>query len=255
MAITIKKIPCPDTTLQVNGVTEGTHVAGSTIGINLSDGVNPVTPDSVTKVGDNYEVVVQVGGASSGAILNKTGQTTSFRAGDDGDIQSGKLLSFDTLASNNIFGNTNRFTDELGGQVYANDIVIDHSQDDQVSELVLGYKITEYAVTSWNQAVDDCAGTSIGSFTTGWHLTNVVELENISCWDLTSQLNHTLAGLTSPFGVGGTWEAWTSNTYASSSASAMTRTHLGTRLNRAKTGTAASKAWACRYFTYAELGL
>lgn len=51
-------IPAPDTTLQVNGVTEGTHVAGSTIGINLSDGTNPVTPDSVTKVGDNYEVVV-----------------------------------------------------------------------------------------------------------------------------------------------------------------------------------------------------
>lgn len=59
--VIIRQTTPPDTTLQVNGVTEGTHVAGSTIGINLSDGTNPVTPDSVTKVGDNYEVAVPSG--------------------------------------------------------------------------------------------------------------------------------------------------------------------------------------------------
>ena len=52
MAITIRKTPCPDTTLQVNGVNEGTFAAGSTIDLQLTDGTNPVNPDSVTVVGN-----------------------------------------------------------------------------------------------------------------------------------------------------------------------------------------------------------
>ena len=52
MVITIRKTPCPDTTLQVNGVTEGTFAAGSTIDLQLTDGTNPVNPDSVTVVGN-----------------------------------------------------------------------------------------------------------------------------------------------------------------------------------------------------------
>jgi len=64
------------------------------------------------------------------AKLMKTGQTTSYRTGDDGDLERGRNVSFTVLAENNPFGNTNRFTDELGGQTYTNNIVIDLSTYD-----------------------------------------------------------------------------------------------------------------------------
>jgi hypothetical protein len=64
------------------------------------------------------------------AKLMKTGQTTSYRTGDDGNIQAGRATSFSVLAENNPFGNTNRFTDELGGQTYTNNIMIDWSTFD-----------------------------------------------------------------------------------------------------------------------------
>jgi surface protein len=62
MAITIKKRPCPDTDLEVNGTPEGTFAAGSTIEVNITDGVNPVTPDAVTVVGDVVTIEVPSGG-------------------------------------------------------------------------------------------------------------------------------------------------------------------------------------------------
>ena len=40
---------------------------------------------------------------------------------------------------NNVFGNTNRFTDVLGTQIYANNVVLDHSTYDQVGETIRAY--------------------------------------------------------------------------------------------------------------------
>jgi hypothetical protein len=68
MAITIRKTPCPDVDLEINGVNEGSFAAGSTIELNLTDGVNPVTPDSVTVVGN--VVTAQVPAASTGWTRN-----------------------------------------------------------------------------------------------------------------------------------------------------------------------------------------
>jgi hypothetical protein len=48
----------PDTSLEVNGTPEGTFAAGSTIEVNITDGVNPVTPDNVTVVGDVVTIEV-----------------------------------------------------------------------------------------------------------------------------------------------------------------------------------------------------
>ena len=56
----------------------------------------------------------------------KTGITTSYIAGDDGSLLDGFGVSFNTLSTNNNFGNTDRFTDENGLQVYGSDYVIDH---------------------------------------------------------------------------------------------------------------------------------
>jgi surface protein len=62
MAITIRKLNCPDTDLEVNGTPEGTFAAGSTIEVNITDGVNPVTPDDVTVVGNVVTIEVPSGG-------------------------------------------------------------------------------------------------------------------------------------------------------------------------------------------------
>jgi hypothetical protein len=52
----------PDTDIEVNGVNEGSVPSVSTIDFQLTDGVNPVTPDSVTVVGN--VVTAQVPSAS-----------------------------------------------------------------------------------------------------------------------------------------------------------------------------------------------
>ena len=110
----------------------------------------------------------------SGAKILKTGQTTSYASGDDGDIQAGRDTDFFTLASNNPFGNTNRFTDEFGGQTYTAGIVIDWSTYD--GTVVLGW--AQFAVIisiSWNDAITAAQSATYGTFTTGWRLPNLNE--------------------------------------------------------------------------------
>lgn len=146
-----------------------------------------------------------------GATLMKTGQTTSYRTGDDGDIEAGRLISFSVLEKNNPFGNTNRFTDELGGQTYTNNIVIDWSTYDGTN--VLGWYRTANATNvAWTTAIDGALILSIGTYTTGWRLPNIMEFCSIMNWGLTSYLNY------APFNFGGlsfqtstTWGFTTTN--------------------------------------------
>jgi len=212
----VENVTCtlsPDTALEVNGPLEGTFAAGSTIEVNITDGVNPVTPDAVTVVGDVVTIEVPAGAAAPvGATLMKTGQTISFRTGDDGDLEAGRATDFFTLASNNPFGNTNRFTDELGGSTYTNNIVIDWSTYDGAT--VLGYRRTISATTVvWNDAIDGALAVSIGTFTSGWRLPNVTEIINI----VNRGLSFTVSGLNyAPFNISSV-ELWLSNTLEGSS--------------------------------------
>jgi hypothetical protein len=169
---------------------------------------------------------VKIGGSSSpappppvGATLMKTGQTTSYRTGDDGDIEAGRATSFTVLASNNPFGNTNRFTDELGGQTYTNNIVIDWSTYNGSN--VLGYYTGSLAVNRvFDAAIDWGLNLSVGLFTSGWRLLNRKELDNI-LWDggisIADNLNY------NPFNIG-TINIGTSTNYST------------TWINRATTG-------------------
>lgn len=127
--------------------------------------------------------IVKSGGSAPstppvGATLMKTGQTTSYRTGDDGDFEAGRATDFFTLASNNPFGNTNRFTDELGGQTYTNNIVIDWSTYNGSN--VLGFRRTTNGTPiNWNGSIDGALAVSIGTFTSGWRLPNHRELLNL----------------------------------------------------------------------------
>lgn len=207
--------PKNGTKINVNDTLEGKVRLVKDIDINITDGSSPVTPDAVNLVGNvmTIEVPAAGGGGSVGATLMKTGQTTSYRTGDDGDLESGRLTSFSVLPSNNPFGNTNRFTDELGGSTYTNNIVIDWSTYD--GSTVLGYKRTSSATTvTWNNAIDGALAVSIGTFTTGWRLPNVTEyinIQNRSIAFTSGAFNY------SPFNnADGTF--WTGNTLGGSSA-------------------------------------
>jgi hypothetical protein len=169
----------PDSQINVNGSNEGNVVSVKTIDVNITDGTSTVVPDAVSLSGNTLDI--EVPGAPIGAKLIKTGQTTSYRTGDDGDLEEGRATDFLTLASNNPFGNTNRFTDELGGSTYANDIVIDWSTYNGTD--VLGYYRIPLPSNTWANQIDACLALSISTFTSGWRMANFKEFDNIHSKD------------------------------------------------------------------------
>lgn len=178
----------------------------------------------------------------STAKLMKTGQTTSYRTGDDGDIEAGRATSFTVLAENNPFGNTNRFTDELGGQTYTNRIRIDWSTYD--GSTVLGYyQLASPLLQTWAQAIDWAYLLTVSTFTSGWRLPNINELMNLMNWSLSANLNYT------PFSLASI-SHWTSTTNNNDTASALIVISNSTNsiLNYAKTNTR-NTYFAVRTFT------
>jgi len=179
----------------------------------------------------------------SGAKLLKTGQTTSYAVGDDGDIQAGRDVDFFTLAVNNPFGNTSRFTDELGGSNYTNNIVIDWSTYDGVE--VLGYYRVIAGNIDWSTAINSALALNIGGFV-GWRNVNVYEIMNIMNFEVsTHRLNY------APFNTTITTlhAIWTSTTPGSATTNAMYAvTSIGVITGLTKT-TAGAKFFAVRTFT------
>lgn len=158
------------------------------------------------------------------AQLMKTGQTTSYRTGDDGDLERGRSVSFLLLAENNPFGNTNRFTDELGGQTYTKNIVIDWSTYD--GSTVLGWRRTTTSGQTWNQAIDGALLINIAPFTTGWRLPNFMELMSLANFSIVGYLNY------SPFNLSSV-NLWTSTTTAGSTTTAYMLSLAGNNINSA----------------------
>lgn len=186
----------PDSQVNVNSVDEGDVVSVKTIDINVTDGVDPVTPDSVTITGNTIEIQVTAGGTPTSVLKSstiiKTDQNTSYRTGDDGDLKEGRATDFYTLNTTPVHADgsatanttTDRFTDDLGGQTYTNDIVIDWSTYDNVAETVLGYTRNFVANTlNWNDSIDACLAYSVGSYTSGWMMPNIRELTHIKSID------------------------------------------------------------------------
>jgi hypothetical protein len=123
--------------------------------------------------------VVASGSSRSTAKLMKTGQTVSQQTGDDGDIEAGRNVDFLTLAENNPFGNTNRFTSTTGNQTYTNSIIIDWSTYDGTT--VLGWSRTLRGGTNatWSQDIAAALLLNIGGFSSGWRIPNITELLSI----------------------------------------------------------------------------
>lgn len=214
--------------ISVNGTFEGTTDTAD-VNVTLSDSSGTVTPDSITITGNTVAIDLAAPVASVvGAPLLKTGQTTSYRTGDDGDLQAGRDISFFTLNYTNPFGNTNRFTDELGGSAYTNNIVIDWSTYD--GSEVLGYYRTLGGAVTWNDAIDNALALSVGTFTTGWRLANSNEANNI--------VNRSLGTLTMNYApINNPNSIWTSTTYSPASSLAWNVSGAGVLNAGAKTAT------------------
>ena len=221
----------PDSDVNVNSTLEGSVVSVKDINIDVVDSSGAVTPDSVTIVGNTVTIdVPDSSPAPVGATLMRTGSLTSYRTGDDADTRNeGRATDFFTLATNNPFGNTNRFTDELGGSTYTNNIVIDWSTYDTVAGTVLGYYTGGINVNrNWNDAIDWALALSIGTFTTGWRLMNIKEAFNIAYYNQAQPFNYSPFNMvvnnyyTSTTDISNTSRAWYINT--ASQFSSLTKT-------------------------------
>jgi hypothetical protein len=242
-------IVAPDTTLEVNGTIEGTVVSGSTVDIQLSDSGGVVTPTSVTQVGTDFQVVLPDAAATprSTATLMRTGQTTVYRTGDDADTSSeGRDTDFFTLDSAPLHNDgsatlnttTARFTDELGGQTYANDIVLDWSTWN--GSTLLGYSRVNIATgNTWEQAIDNSLTYSLGTFTTNWRLSNIKEIINILNYEntRTTLLNYAPLNLSSSSRI-----YWSSTTIVGTTTAVYAFSNTGLIVQQSKTSSA--------FFTY-----
>lgn len=163
---------------------------------------------------DNNWTYGDVGGTQlSTAMLMKSGQTTSYRSGDDGDSEAGRSVDFFTLAENNPFANTNRFTDENGAQTFAADIMIDWSTFDGTN--VLGWSRIPYGQDIWDGAIDDAVAFSTGAYTSGWLVANVPQYVSLNNFEQENGLDW------SPLNINQNgFEFWTSNTRTNNTSNA-----------------------------------
>lgn len=211
--------PIPDSAVNVNTVNEGSVVSVKAINVVTTQASAPYAPTTITVLSNTITLDFPAGGASiTTATLMKTGQTISYRTGDDGDLEAGRATSFTVLAENNPFGNTNRFTDELGGATYTNNIVIDWSTYD--GSTVLGWdRRTNGGGAStdktWQDAIDEALAHSVGTFTTGWRLPNINE--NISASNYGTTSDSSVGFNYAPFSIppGATTQFWIGTSIAS----------------------------------------
>jgi hypothetical protein len=196
---------------------------------------------------------VGVAACPIGAELNKTGQTVSYEDFDDGYYEDGRDVDFLTLSSNNPHGNTFKFTDELGGQTFTNDIVIDWSTYDGTKALGW-WRITDATSRDWANIIAYASTISIASFVSGWQVPNPTQIHSIYNYGITSGNDKTNYV---PFN-GMNLNAWTSTTInpsqttrAIASQSATTNSPLFSFLK----ASTRSRHIYCRNFTNAELGI
>jgi hypothetical protein len=131
--------------------------------------------------------------------IARTGRTTSNRAQDDGDEMRGRGgANFTTLGSNNPFGNTTRFLNELGGTTFANNIVVDWLYADYVNELVPMWYRVPSATDTWNNHIDSQPVT-IGAFA-DWMIPNDSERHSICNRENSAPYNYAPFNLSSVTG-------------------------------------------------------
>ena len=230
----------PDENITLNGGAFLTKPSVKDQDIELVDTSDtPITPDSV--VGNKIVVDTSAGCSTKGLMPLNSGQTTSYATNDDGDLQRGRLVDFNTLPYNNGFGNTNRFTDELGGQTFTNNIVIDWSTWDGGTD-VLGYilSINSDSNTSqqtWTTWISGQPYTTDGFG--NWYVVNVAELNTLLNWSFNTGLDGY------PFNnpTSGDGNFWTSTTWSSNTGHAFYKNRNSWEIRQITKGNTNNTMW------------
>lgn len=182
---------------------------------------------------------------------------TSYATGDDGwhmqngtytyENKVGNLASIDysavgnigrVLSANNSFGNNNRFTDELGTQIFASGYVIDHLTG-------LGWKIAIHGVgINWVNSISGAASLTFATFS-DWRVPNYQEQDSLFIYNTSNTMNY------SPFNINVSERLWSSTTQPQSTANAIALFTLqGTSsAGQSKTSTAQSYMVCRNHFT------
>lgn len=209
----------------------------STAIVQDQDGTELARRDIASGASDT--IVVNTGGAEPLYAYNygalNTGQDVSYATGDDKWVRDNvfnpeiaswptdrplafpllsqtdftKLVRGATPEGTNIFGNLERFTDTLGGQIYANDLVIDHYTGLMFSRDSL---IINQAVSSWSSYINFVNNLSIGDYN-DFHGGNTKEWSSLIIINLSNQLNYNPINFTTvSSGGNSTTNLWTSTT-------------------------------------------
>jgi len=152
-------IVAPDTDLEINGTPEGSFTAGSTIDLQLTDGVNPVTPVSVGRVGDT--VTATLPAASTGWVRNPDWLPLPVLASSD-DRFVGLFIVFENGYNLNSMQVTGVGTIDWGDGtvVAANNTVQSHVYDySTITSPVKQY----YDGRNYKQVIVDVLSTSISN--------------------------------------------------------------------------------------------
>lgn len=231
--VTVADITFTDTDNTTSSKAAGTNFSATLIPALSAAQLNNVTNGLTTTQRDNLNRLLDI----------KTGQTISYRTGDDGDVEQGSLLSFVVLAAQNPYGNSNRFTDTLGGQTYANGIIVDWSRR------LMWYNPS--ASGSWNTAIDAAEAATIGGFN-DWHIANVQQHQSICNYGNSGGvLNYT------PFNISSA-SFWTSTTSPDTTTNAFRILNTGatTAGGITQTGKSITTSYLyCRIFSLSDLGL
>jgi len=133
----------------------------------------------------------------------KTGRT-SFIPGDDGETQIGRLLDYYTLDFTNPYGNSTRFTNDLGGLYNDNS---DGSTPDYIVDNAtkLGYRISLFS-GNVQQAINNALTLTVGVYS-GFSVMNINQFIPIADPN---------GGFKPNVGVFGDFNQWNFNTFYSS---------------------------------------
>jgi len=231
-------------------ITEDTELSDIIVGDSLT------SPSNVNVAVDTWDKLVSVAGGIGYNYPFATGQEEIYLTGDDAWVETNIFTaavrlanglkpknwlavgSFTTLINNNAFGNLNRFTDTLGGQSYANSIIVDNYTGLSWIELNTGQ--------NWNTSIDDAL--ALSNDYDDWFLPDRNKIQSIHNNQATGS-GYDYAPFNTVFSPN--VNIWTSSTKGNNSANAY-RLLVGTGAgggnldNIAKTTTATMTAWACR---------
>lgn len=138
---------------------------------------------------------------------------------------------FLTLNANNQFGNTNRFTDINGLQVYGDAYTIDHLTG-------LGWKTTIEAGATWTLALSR-SGTATDFSYSDWRLPSITELFSILYYEITTGKSSLLLLNYAPFNNSTNANYWSSTTAVLNSVNALNIDNDARHTQTGKTGSLA----------------